>query len=304
MAKGYVTSALTAYVEENKTMLLKKVVLQGDTASLVRKQLGVKTKERIHLFDYEATLQNGSTCGFSADGSTKITEREIVTALFKVNDEWCDKDLLGKYAEYLVRIGANDNALPFEADIMEGVVKSIGKQMEKMIWQGDTASTAVTYLIDGFLTQAEKADSASTITASTTSAQNIYDAIIAGYKKVPEEILDKAVAFISPANFRELKLYLVNNYKYNASLMDPGVTDVFIPGTDLKVHKTIGLTGVEKKVYIADPNNMFLGADMLSDMEDIRLWFSNDDDVWRLKVEFNTGVKTAFPDEVVVVTMA
>ena len=47
MAKGYITSALTAYVNENKTMLLKKVVLQGDTASLIRRQLGVKTKERI-----------------------------------------------------------------------------------------------------------------------------------------------------------------------------------------------------------------------------------------------------------------
>ena len=84
MAKGYITSALTAYVNENKTMLLKKVVLQGDTASLIRRQLGVKTKERIHLFDYEATLQSGANCGFSADGSTKITEREIVTMLRKI----------------------------------------------------------------------------------------------------------------------------------------------------------------------------------------------------------------------------
>lgn len=300
MAKGYITSGLTAYVQENRDMLLKKIVLMGDTASMIRRQLGVKTKERIHLFDYEATLQDGSTCGFSADGSTKITERLIETAIFKLNDEFCEKDLLSTYAEYLVRIGANDNSLPFEADILERIVEKIDQKMERMIWQGDKSNTGTTDLINGFLTIAAGADSASTITASTTGS--VYDALIAGYAEVPEEILDKAVAFISPANFRDLKLYLVNNYKYNASLMEPGVRDIYLPGTELRVHKTIGLTGVNNKFYIADPNNMFLGADMLSDMEDIRLWFSDDNDVWRLKVEFNTGVQTAFPDQVVVVT--
>ena len=304
MASGYTVTGLTAYVEENKDQLFRKLILAGDTASLIRKQLGVKTKERLHIFDYDAVLQDGKGCGFNASGSTKLSEREIETAIFKVNDQWCPDDLLGKYAEYLVTIGATEENLPFEQYILDGLVRSIDKQMEKMIWQGDKADTGATDLIDGFITIAEGADSASTITASTASGANVYDMIIAGYKLVPEEILDRAMAFVSPANFRELMLYLVENFKYNASLMNAETKEVTIPGTDLRVHKTIGLAGVNDKVYFGDPNNMVLGADLLSNMEEVKIWFSNDDDVWKVKVKFNTGVQTIFPDEIVVVSKA
>ena len=301
---GYTTTALTAYVEENKDELFRKLILAGDTASLIRKQLGVKTKERLHIFDYDAVLQDGRGCGFNASGATNISEREIETAIFKVNDSWCPDDLLGKYAEYLVSIGATEENFPFEAYIMDGLVRGIDKQMEKLIWQGNKSDTGATDLIDGFVTIAENADSASTISASTASGANVYDMIIAGYKLVPEEILDKAVAFVSPANFRDLMLYLVENFKYNATLMNAETREVVIPGTDLKVHKTIGLTGVNDKVYIADPQNMVLGADLLSNMEEVKVWFSDDDDVFKVKVKWNTGVNTIFPDEVVLVSKA
>lgn len=302
MASGYTLTGLTAYVNENKNELFKKLILQGDTASLIRKQLGVKTKERLHIFDYEPHIQDGSSCGFNADGETKLSEREIEVKIHKVNDQWCDKDLLGYYAEYLVRIGANDNALPFEADIMDRMIRGIDKEMEKRIWVGNTADTGRTDLFNGFLTIAEGADSAATITATTASGANIYDMLIEGYKLVPEELIGKVRAFISPANFRALMLYLVENYKYNASLMTNETKEVVLPATDLIVRKTIGLIGVDNKVYIADPNNMVLGADMLSDMEDVRVWFSDDDDLWKAKVEWATGVQTIFPDEVIVVT--
>lgn len=299
---GYTLTGLSAYVQENKTDLFKKIILGGDTPSLVRKQVGIKTKERVHTFDYTPAIQNGATCGFNASGSTNLSERDIEVKIHKINDQWCDKDLLGKYAEYLVRIGANDDALPFEADIVDGMVKGIQAEMEERLWVGNTSDTGRTDLFNGFLTIAEGADSASTISASTASGSNVYDMLIAGYKLVPESILDKAVAFISPANFRELKLYLVENYKYNDSLMNPDSKDVVLPGTDLRVHKTIGLTGVNNKVYIANPENMVIGTDLLNDAEDIKMWFSDDDDLWKAKVEWAEGVQTIFPDEVVVVT--
>lgn len=304
MASGFTVTGLSQYVQENRDQLFRKLVLAGDTASMIRKMLGVKNKERLHFLDVDPDLQDGSNCGFNPQGKTEFSEREIEVAIFKYNDQFCKKDLLGKVYEYMVGIGANDNALPFEAVLSEEILKKIDQKMEKQLWQGDKANTGTTDLIDGFLTRAEGADSASTITASTASGANVYDMIIAGYKLVPEEILDKAVAFISPANFRELMLYLVENYKYNASLMNAETKEVTIPGTDLRVHKTIGLTGVNDKVYIADPENMVLGADLLSDMEEIRWWYSDDDDLHKVKVSWATGVQTIFPDEIVVVSKA
>ena len=122
-------SGLSAYVQENRDNILRKVVLEGDTISKMAKQLGVKTKERLHYFNLDPAIQDGKGCGFSASGATNITEKDIETAAFKVNDQWCNDDLLGKYAEYLVRYGADANAeqLAFEQLIADELVKNINK---------------------------------------------------------------------------------------------------------------------------------------------------------------------------------
>jgi hypothetical protein len=38
---------------------------------------------------------------------------------------------------------------------------------------------------------------------------------------------------------------------------------------------------------------------MEGDAEDIKVWFSDDDDLYKLKVKWNMGVQIAFPDMVV-----
>lgn len=292
-------SGLTAYVQENKDMLLTKAILEGDTIAMAHKQLGIKTKERIHYLDLTPVFQDGSACGFSANGSTNFTEREIETAAIKINDQWCDKDLLGKYAEYLVRFTAGQTELNFEQEIMALYRKKIAEALEKAVWVGDKSSAdANLNKFDGFVTIAEGADSGATITASTSTADTIYDKVKKVYKLIPEAILDKAVIFVSPADFRDLGLDLVENFKYNSELIGPETKDILLPGTNTKVHKTMGLSG-SHKIYAADPENMFVGADLMNDSEVLKVWFSDDNDVFRLKVEFNLGVQTAFPDMVV-----
>lgn len=298
---GFTVTGLSTYVQENTDELFRKLVLAGDTASKIRKMLGVKTKERLHYLDVDPVLQDGRGCGFNPQGKTEFSERELETAIFKYNDQFCKDEMLSKVYEYMVGIGAQDNAMPFEQVIIDEVIRKIDEKMEVMLWQGNKSDTGRTDLIDGFITRAENADSASTISAETASAANVYDMIIAGYKLLPEHILDKAVAFVSPANFRELKLWLVENFKYNADLMGNKVVDLVIPGTDLTVHRTIGLQGVNDKVYFADPQNMVLGADMLSDMEEAKAWYDDTDELTKIKIRWNTGVITIFPDEVVLV---
>ena len=62
MAAGFVVSGLSAYVQENRDNILRKVVLEGDTISKMAKQLGVKTKERLHYFNLDPTIQDGKGC--------------------------------------------------------------------------------------------------------------------------------------------------------------------------------------------------------------------------------------------------
>lgn len=309
---AYSVTGLTNYVEVNKDVLIKDIVLgekYGDTIANLRKQLGVKTKERLNYLDVTPVLQDGKGCGFNASGTTNFSEREIETAPFKVNDKWCPDDLLGKFAEYLVKYGANANAeggMPFESEILSEIEKGIAKQLEKMVWQGSKSGSD---LIDGFLTQALGADSASTIAVSytaATSAVSLYDAVKAVIMKVPEDIIEDAVVFVSPAIFRSLVFELTEKNMYHMKSGENGEiiedNELVFPGTSVRVHKTHGLEGDKKHIYASVWDNMVYASDMMNDKEEIRLWFSDDDDLYKLKIKWNAGVKTLYPDAVVVLT--
>lgn len=288
-------SGLSAYVQENRDNILRKVILEGDTISKMAKQLGVKTKERLHYFDLNPVIQNGKSCGFSAQGATNITEKDVETAVMKINDEWCNDDLLGKYAEYLVRFGADANAenLAFEQLIADELVKNINKEMEKRVWQGVKAND----LIDGLLTQA--AADANTVKVTFGSSNTLYDKVKAVIMAIPEEILDDAVVFVSPANFRGLVFELLEKNNFHIAPEEIEKGEFYFPGTTIAVHKTIGLTGVDGKIYASTWGNMVYATDMMDDKEELRFWFSDDADLHRVKVKWNAGVATYFSDYVV-----
>lgn len=287
-------SGLSAYVQENRDNILRKVILEGDTISKMAKQLGVKTKERLHYFSLSPVIQDGKGCGFKASGATNFTEKDVETALMKVNDEWCNDDLLGKYAEYLVRFGADANAenLAFEQLIADELVKNINKEMEKRVWQGKKA----TDLIDGLLTQAAADENTVKVTLSGAS---LYEKVKQVIMAIPEEILDNAVVFISPANFRKLvfELLEMDNSYITPSEIENG--EFYFPGTSIAVHKTFGLTGVDDKIYASTWENMVYATDMMDDKEELRFWFSDDADLHRVKIKWNAGVATYFSDYVV-----
>ena len=294
MASAWNVSGLSAYVKENRDDILRKVILEGDTISKMAKQLGIKTKERLHYFNLDPVFQDGKGCGFSAQGATNLTEKDIEVAPIKINMEWCNDDLLGKFAEYLVRFGANANAenLAFEQLISDELVKNINKSMEEAVWQGVKAND----FIDGLLTQA--AADANTVKVTLTG-NSLYAKVKAVIMAIPEEILDDAVVFVSPANFRKLvfELLEMNNFHIAPEEIEKG--EFYFPGTTIAIHKTLGMTGVDDKIYASTWENMVYGTDMMDDKEELRFWFSDDDDLHRLKVKWVSGVSTYFSDYVV-----
>lgn len=297
-------NGLSTYVKENEKALIKDIVLglkyEGSTIDKLAKQLGVKSKERLHPMSIDPILQDGSNCGFSASGSTEISEREIATAPIKYNDTWCDKDLIAKFAENQVRLEAGESVLPFEAEITDGIVNGISKKMEKLVWQGSKSGGD---LIDGFLTIAEGADSGATITGATATGASTYAAVKQAVMAIPDELIDNAVVFVSPSNYRAFVDELVekNLYHFAPDAKQEDV-DITFPGTNVKVHKTYGLSGKNDKIYASAYENMVYGADMLNANEQVKIWFSDDDDLFKAKVLFNAGVNTIYPDMVVVIT--
>ena len=57
--------------------------------------------------------------------------------------------------------------------------------------------------------------------------------------------------------------------------------------------------GFRNGCYASVWENLVYACDMMNDKEELRSWFSDDDDVQKLKIKWNAGVTTLYPDAVV-----
>lgn len=287
------TSALSNYVEEHNMPLINNVVLGGSIINDLTVQTGIKTKARIHYLSTDPTFQDGSACGFNAAGSAALTEREIETGLIKINMEFCQKELLGKYAEYLVRISAGAEDLGFERELMDSIIANIQKKLEKMIFLGDKGNSD---MFNGLIKVAKDAGVSEDV---LTKSDGAYANIKSVYMSLPEEVIEKgATIYVSPATYREFTQELVaKNLFHYSGPTDAYPTEIVFPGTDVKVKRAAGLAGSDY-ILAGVPKDWFYGCDMQDANEEIKVWYSNDDDVVRMKVLFNAGVQVAFVDQV------
>lgn len=287
------TSALSAYVEEKKIPLINKVVLGGSMIQDMTVQTGIKSKARIHYLSTDPTFQDGSACGFNAAGTAALTEREIVTGLIKVNMSFCQKELLGRYAEYLVRISAGAEDLGFERELIDNIISNINKKLDKMIFQGDKSGSDQ---FDGLIKVAKDAGVSEDV---LTKSDGAYNNIKQVYLSLPEEVLEKgATIYVSPATYREFTQELVaKNLFHYAGPIDAAPTEIMFPGTDVKVKKAIGLTGTDY-ILAGHPKDWFYGCDLEDANEEISVWYSKDSDEVRMKALWNSGTQIAFPDQV------
>ena len=306
-SSNFVVSSLPEYVQNNKDLIIKNFALVG-TASRQRfgLQTGIKTSAYLNYLELAPVLQDGKGCGFSASGTATLTQRTITTAIIKVNMDICPDSLLGKYPEYLVRIGANSDELPFEQYVVDGITAELNKKIEKLIWQGDTTKTTDTDLkwLNGILKQL--ASDTDKVAVNIAHGTAIYNAIKAVYMAIPEETLERgAEIYISPANYRDfLQAMVEKNYFHYSGPQDAAPEEFVFPGTDVKVVKTPGLAGVNNLIVASFPENFVYGCDAEGDLEEVKIWFSDDDDLFKLKVKWNSGIAYRFPNQVTLGTIA
>lgn len=286
-------TGLTSYVDEQRLPLIKKAVLGGKSVGLFNLQAGVKKSAALNLINVNPTIQAGG-CGFNAQGDATISQRVIETELLKVNMEFCDKDLLNYWAGYQVKVGAGKEQLPFEEYLTSMIVEGINEKVEKLVWTGDKSKGAE---FDGILTILDGED---VVTAQGTGA---YAAIKAAYAAIPVAVLPKASIFVGADTFRAYMLEMVEKNFYHYAADGADVQEFIVPGTNTKVVAVNGLNGTNK-VVAADAANLFYGCDMMDDAETFDLFYSKDNRAYRLAVEFNGGTQVAYPNEVVVGTVA
>lgn len=280
---------IPAYVDETKEELIAKAVLGGDTAKKLNLMVGVKTPTALHLLDTDVKLQDGKSCGFNALGDQTISQRVLIPAILKVNMEYCEKNFLNTYAAHQLRIAAGSETLPYEQKFIEEVVKSVNAKLEAMIFQGDKNTNPEEF--DGLIKILTN-DGGIAVNRKST----VYETVKDVYANIPETELLKedTVIMVSPADFRTFIQELVAANLYHFEPSDKS-GEYMLPGTNCKVVSVAGLSGTTA-IIAGSLSGIYYGTDMADDQEKFDFWYSKDDQVFKLAIEFVAGVQIAYPD--------
>ena len=282
-------SALTAYVDEQKIGLIRKSALGAKTLDYVNIQTGVVGPTAINLLNTDIVFGDGGTCGWNEAGTSTVSQRKIVPALLKVNMSFCDKAMSKYFMNYEVNMAAGRANLPFEEAFVSDVVEKTNAKLDDIIWNGVTVGGTK---YDGYLDIL----TAASIEKQTTGA-TVYESVKNVYNAIPANVLDKAVIFVGVDTYRSLVGELVDKNLYHYDVKVDTVLEMTLPGTITKVVAVPGLNG--KNVIVAgNPEHMFYGTDMTGDDEEFKMWYSDDNQEFRLNIGFSAGVQFAFPSEV------
>ena len=294
-----VMNVIKPYVDQelNREKLIAESVLEPKSAKYMTLQVDVKGETALNLLNTDVVFGDGTECGLGEASTATVSQRTIKPAVMKVNLPICEKNLLGTYAQYQVKLKAGMETMPFEEYLLKAVADKAKAKLEKFIWQGDSEEDETQF--DGFVKILTAEDSGAVkVEAKSTEMETI----LAVYNAVPNEAhKDDLVIFAAPSKFRAWiqELVAANMYHWNANDKEGEYT---IPGTSVKVISVEGLEGATGHEYWAGRlSNFFYGVDIEDAADTVKVIYDEVDEIFYIKMLFNAGVQAAFPNEIVYV---
>jgi hypothetical protein len=312
---AFTFTGLVDYIDEQSFPMLTKSLIGGRTASMLTTQVGVAGKTKINLLDVGVNMQDGAGCGWLASGAVALTQREIDAKQVKINLEFCPKELQGYYWRTQMAAGTHQDSIPFEQQFANYLVEKVQNEIEKVIWNGDAVTPAAGNLamFDGLvMPRALYTDcnlgtgSFPTPLTGAVTISNVLEAIERIYVETPSAAVAQGdfKIFMGTDKFRVLAAALMNGNGLSSaggqlnnytSSFDP--LRLIFPGTNIEIVGVGGLEGTND-IYGMSMANAILGVNLSEDSSKLETWYSQDDRVYRVAIEFTMGVQVAYPSEV------
>jgi len=294
-------NGLSAYTNEFALDLIKEAVLKGRTTDLVTVQGGIKSAATINRLSTTITAQAGA-CGWNATGSTVLDQRTITVCDIKINESICLNDLEAYYTQVQMNPGSYNTEIPFEQLFAENKRDQIMGLVEDLVWKGDTENGSGNLdLCDGFLTLFG-ATGSGVVSGTFSTGGNLVDTIDAMIADLDPNVIDveDLHIFLSYADYRTYAKQLrdANLFHYTGAENQGQEFSQIHPGTNVRVIAVRGLNGTGKLV-LSPASNLYIGTDLLSDAEDFRIFYSQDNDEVRFLAKWKLGVQVAYPEHVV-----
>ena len=317
-------SGLAAYTDENRADIVTKSILGARTMGLIDVRAGIKSAMKVPILDVTAPFQAGGCGAFNTSGTTTLTQTTITPVTLKLNMSFCPNELEAYFTQKYLKAGSLysgtydsqdgiDNA--FFTAITDRIQAYINKQVEAMLWLGNTATTADPNLklMNGFIKTIDTAATAIAATQqasiSSTTVQDIFEEII--FVKIPNAILnDNPAVFCSQEDFRLLILALAkkNLFHYSPTTAEYSGLEFMYPGSNVKIIAVPGLnsdngtglpTAAKHRIFAGTTSNFVVGVDLENDIKTFDLYYSKDNREVRMAMDFKLGVANHFTDQIV-----
>jgi hypothetical protein len=308
-------SGLSAYTKQLVKPLLTSAVFEAKTQQLILANgiviPNVKSSVAIPIMETDAVFA-AQSCSFDASGTTTFSQRSITVGKIKVEEKICPKDLESYFTQIALKEGSTyedfGNA-DFQKAFLDKKNLRIAAQLETAIWQGDaTGATANLNKFDGLQkliaggspVNANVSGYTGVATITTVTASNVIAATEGIYKAIPVAVLAKGDVKIFVGNdwYRLLILAYraLNLFAYNPQ--DSQAASFILPGTNVEVISVNGLNSTGD-AYAISLGNIAMAVDLVDEENSYKMWYSEDNNDVRYRVEFKMGVNVAFTNEVV-----
>jgi hypothetical protein len=307
--------SLTSYTKQLVKPLLTSAVFGAKTQEMI-KDGGIvipqaKSVVAIPLMDTDAVFQTDS-CSFDPSGTTSFTQRTITVGKIKVEEKICPKDMENFFLQEALKAGSNyedfGNA-DFQAAFLAKKNARIAAQLETALWQGDTTSGTANLnkfdglsklIVAGSPVDANVSGFTGVATISTITQSNVVAATEGIYKAIPAAVMAKGDVKIFVGNdwYRLLIMAYraLNLFSYNPQ--DSQAATFILPGTNIEIVSVNGLNGTGDAFAIS-MSNIALAVDLVDEENNYKMWYSEDNNDVRFRVNFKMGVNVAFTNECV-----
>jgi hypothetical protein len=283
-------AAFQSYVQKYYDMLITELFFGFRTSALVTPHEGVKGRELITAMTIGALAKRYSKTFSPTADAINFIPRNLIVAPAKVDLEITPKDFESTYLGMARQPGQKSYDLPYEGQIISGIIAKVAQEMELAFWQAAAAgspsnSDLLIALFDG-VQEVIKDEIAnlSPVATGAISNTNAVEAVYSVYKSIGKAYKDQGVdVFLSYDVYEKF----IENYQATVSANfahSDGI--VRLPyNRNAQVHV---LPGVPDNCILVTPKeNLHYGYDAAMDPSFIN--FETETRNIRMWIDFNMG---------------
>ena len=288
------TGATTINITQDKIEdVIYSVFDNSEYLDLVRIITNIKGTQQVPKIFLQGTggvgngLVDSQGCGFEDTTDLVLIDVPISVTKKRMGLELCLDDLVNTTLEVHISNGARNESLDIEDALLAYFTQVLRKNIQNYVFADASAGLLTKILTD------------STVTEPTISVTDPLEILLQLYENLPSGWQTSAdanpVIFINPAMMTQIRAEIFSSTAPITSSIEIVNNRFNLPLTNAVVVASphMPISGTKMRAVAGISNYLFLATDLESDFDDVRVWYSNDNETIRFSSQVYLGTAIA-----------